>query len=76
MSKTEEVTQHNIMIKELIEERPELAHFYDVGIILQDYINAFCLKEENEGNPVYSSYVMCLFFIIADRYKAAWSWLQ
>lgn len=76
MYEPEDITQLNLMIKELVGERPQLAHLYDVGIVLQDYMSALSLKEENEGSPVYSSYVMCLFFVVADRYRTAWSWLQ
>jgi hypothetical protein len=72
----EDILQQNTMLKELVEEYPDLAHFHVVGVILQDYINALQLNRENEENPIYSSYTICLFFVIADRYKLMWSYCQ
>ena len=43
-----DATVQNDLLNELIKERPNIATFTQLGIILQDYINAQILLDENE----------------------------
>ena len=68
------------LLNELIEERPSITHFTEIGIILQDYISAQILLDENENDPfsnaLYTNYATCLFFTVADRAREMMSFVQ
>ena len=70
----------NELLNELIKERPNITYFTELGIILQDYINAQILLSENENDPysnaLYTNYTTCLFFTVADRTREMMSFVQ
>ena len=79
----EDETNRNIqneLLNELIKERPNITYFTELGIILQDYINAKILLSENENDPysnaLYTNYATCLFFTVADRAREMMSFVQ
>ena len=71
---------HNELLNELIKERPTITYFTEIGIILQDYINAEILLRENENDPfsneLYTNYAMCLFFTVAERVRESLFFVQ
>lgn len=76
----EDVSEQNQLLNELIKERPDITHLTEIGIILQDYINAKILLDENENDPfsnaLYTNYATCLFFTVADRTREMISFTQ
>ena len=75
-----DATIQNDLLNELIKERPNIATFTQLGIILQDYINAQILLDENENDPysnaLYTNYATCLFFTVADRAREMMSFMH
>ena len=75
-----DATIQNDLLNELIKERPNIATFTQLGIILQDYINAQILLDENENDPysnaLYTNYATCLFFTVADRAREMMSFVH
>ena len=75
-----DATVQNNLLNELIKERPNIATFTQLGIILQDYINAQILLDENENDPysnaLYTNYATCLFFTVADRAREMMSFIH
>jgi hypothetical protein len=75
-----DATVQNDLLNELIKERPNIATFTQLGIILQDYINAQILLDENENDPysnaLYTNYATCLFFTVADRAREMMSFIH
>ena len=75
-----DATVQNDLLNELIKERPNIATFTQLGIILQDYINAQILLDENENDPysnaLYTNYATCLFFTVADRAREMMSFMH
>ena len=75
-----DATVQNDLLNELIKERPNIATFTQLGIILQDYINAQILLDENENDPysnaLYTNYATCLFFTVADRAREMMSFVH
>jgi hypothetical protein len=71
---------HNELLNELIKERPTITYFTELGITLQDYINAEVLLRENENDPfsneLYTNYAMCLFFTVAERVRQSLFFVQ
>jgi len=76
MSKNDDIIKQNEMLKELTEQNPKLMYLTDIGIILQDYISAKIMCVENAKNPIYESFTVCLFFVVADRYKELWRYVH
>ena len=76
----EDVEKQTELLNELIKERPEITHLTEIGIILQDYISAKILLDENENDPfsnaLYTNYATCLFFTVADRTREMMSLIQ
>lgn len=70
----------NVLLNELVKERPEITYLTELGITLQDYITAEVLMLENKGDPfndtLYTNYAMCLFFTVAERLKVMSEYLQ
>ena len=75
-----DATVQNDLLNELIKERPNIATLTQLGIILQDYINAQILLDENENDPysnaLYTNYATCLFFTVADRAREMMSFVH
>jgi leucyl aminopeptidase (aminopeptidase T) len=76
----EDVEKQTELLNELIKERPEITYLTEIGIILQDYISAKILLDENENDPfsnaLYTNYATCLFFTVADRTREMMSFIQ
>lgn len=80
MEEDEKINIGTQLLNELIKERPNITHFTEIGITLQDYINAKVLLLENEQDPysneLYTNYAMCLFFSVADRTREMMAFVQ
>ena len=80
MVEKQEKSAHTQLLNELIKERPNITHFTEIGITLQDYISAQILLDENENDPysnaLYTNYATCLFFTVADRAREMMSFMQ
>jgi hypothetical protein len=63
--------EEKLLIKEVLEEEPELMYLTDIGVLLSDYMKAATMLNDNELDPAskYRTYAICLVKTIGRRYN-------
>lgn len=72
------VSKEKEILRELLDEDPDLMYLTEIGIVLGDYMTAATMSNQNQLDPSskYTTFSLCLIKAISNRYDKLTSVLQ